>query len=111
MKVLLRAFNVEYEAIEDVLPQWKAKSMLKSQVAGDIAPHQMFKFYNDFDVKDTSQWGDLSYEEADVIQKTMATKQDGITTTISSQETPTPIQPVQPVPVPSTSRSKNGKRT
>ena len=104
MKLLLRAFNVDFEAIKETLPAWKGKSMLKNQVPGDLAPHQMFKFYNEFGVKDPTQWGDLSYEEAEVILKTMATQQDAITTNTSSPETTTPVQPVQPIFVPSTSR-------
>ena len=48
-----------------MLPTWKAKFLLKQNVTGDLAPYQMFQFYQDFGIKDTSEGGDLSYEEAE----------------------------------------------
>ena len=54
MKILLRAFNINIEDVEDKLRTWKAKFMLKQNVTSDLAPFQMFRFYHDFDIKDTS---------------------------------------------------------
>ena len=109
------SFKIDFEAIEDTLPAWKGKSMLKNNVRGDLALYQMFWFYHDFGVKDTTPGEDLSFEEAEVILKTMASQHDANTTNMSSPETPIPnttvAHPVQQVPVPSTLRSKNAKRT
>ena len=85
--------------------------MLKNHVTGDLAPFQMFRFYNDFGVKDITIWEDLSFEEAEVLLKTMASQQDTTTTNLSSAETTIPTTtvtpPVQQVSTASTSRSKN----
>ena len=53
IKILLRAFNIDIEDVEDTLHAYKAKSMLKKNITGDSTPFQMFHFYNDYDVKDT----------------------------------------------------------
>ena len=60
--------------------------MLKNHVTGDLAPYQMLWSHNDFGVKDTTIWGTLSFEEAEVLLKTMASQQDTITTNLSSAE-------------------------
>ena len=66
MKILLRAFNIDIKDVENTLPAWKAKSMLKQNVTCDLAPFQMFRLYQDFGIKDTSVWGDLSYEDGHI---------------------------------------------
>jgi hypothetical protein len=76
MKILLRAFNIDIEDVEDTLPVWKAKSMLKQNVTSDLAPYQMFCFYKDFGIKDIFVWGDLSFEDAEQLLNTMANKKD-----------------------------------
>ena len=48
--------------------------MVENHVRGDLAPYQMFRFYHDFGVKDTTTWGDLSFEEAKVILKTIVSQ-------------------------------------
>ena len=76
MKILLRAFNVDIEDENDKLPAWKAKSMLKQNVIGDLAPFQMFQFYFDFGIKDTSVRGDLSFEDAEELLTSMENSHD-----------------------------------
>ena len=70
------AFNINIKDVEDTLLAWKAKSMLKKNVMGDLTPFQKFPFYNNSGVKDTALWGDLSFEEAEELLKTMATNED-----------------------------------
>jgi hypothetical protein len=70
----LRDFKIDYEDMEDTMPAWKGKSMLKNHVTGDLASYQMFQFYHDFGVKDITIWGDLSFEEIDSLLKTMASQ-------------------------------------
>ena len=41
--------------------------MLKSVVSGDLAPHQMFRFYHEFGITDTTSWSDHSYDRAEII--------------------------------------------
>ena len=53
IKILLRAFNIDIEDVENTLPAWKAKSLLKQNVTGDLASYQIFRFYQDFGIKDT----------------------------------------------------------
>jgi hypothetical protein len=90
MKILLRAFNIDIEDVEDTLPVWKAKSMLKQNVTGDLAPFQMFRFYQDFGIKDISVWGDLSFEDTEQLLKTMANKEDMSSTSVTSTDTNIP---------------------
>ena len=101
--------------MEDTLPAWKGKSMLKNHVTGDLTPYQMFHFYHDFGVKDNTIRGDFSFEEAEVLLKTMVSQQNTSTTNLSSAETTisttTVAPPVQQVSTTSSSRSKNGRRT
>jgi hypothetical protein len=54
LKVFLDVFQVQYETIEATLPTWRAKRLLKIVVSGDLAPHQMFRFYNEFGITDTT---------------------------------------------------------
>ena len=49
----------------------------------DLAPFQMFCFYIDFGVKDTSIWVDLSFDKAKELLKTTAASEDARTTTLS----------------------------
>ena len=115
IKILFRDFKIDFENMEDTLLAWKGKSMLKNHVTGDLALFQMFRFYNDFGVKDNTMWGDLSFQEAEVLLKTIASQQDTTTTNLPSAETMIPdttvAPPVQQVFTASTSRSKNGRRT
>lgn len=53
LKMLLDLFQVQYETFEAILPAWKAKRLLKTVVCGDLAPHQMFYFNNEFEITDT----------------------------------------------------------
>ena len=48
LKVLLDVFHIQYANIEATLPAWRAKTTFKSVVPGDLAPHQMFRFYHEF---------------------------------------------------------------
>ena len=82
--------------MEDTLHAWKDKSMLKNHVRGDLTPYQMFQFYHDFGVKDNTIWADLSFEEAEVLLKTMASQHDTSTTNLSSAETTIPTTTVAP---------------
>ena len=50
--------------------------MLKQKVTGDFAHFQMFRFYNDFGVQDTSVWGDLSFEDVEGLLISMANSQN-----------------------------------
>ena len=102
-------FHIPYTDIEATLPAWKAKTMLKSVVSGDLAPHQMFKFYNEFGLTDTSSWSDLSYDRAEIILRTMKEKNmqghdDLLAPTSESDGAPKTT-------IASTSCSKNGKRS
>ena len=45
--------------------------MLKNIVSDDLAPHQMFMFYHEFGITDTTSWSDLSYDRAEIILCTM----------------------------------------
>ena len=115
MKILLRAFNIDIEDVENTLPAWKAKSLLKQNVTGDLTPYQIFRFYQDFRIKDTSEWGDLSYEEAEQLLKKMENKEDMRSTSVTSTDTnippllaPTPIEQNAVLPTP---RPKNRRRS
>ena len=115
MKILLRAFNINIEDVENMLPTWKAKSLLKQNVTGDLAPYQMFWFYQDFGIKDTFEWGDLSYEEAEQLLKKMKSKEDMSSTSVTSTDinipplsAPTQIQQNAAPPTP---RPKHGGRS
>ena len=115
LKILLSAFNIDIEDVEDKLPAWKAKSMLKQDVTSDLAPFQMFRFYNDFRVKDTSIWGDISFEDADELLISMANSQDIASTSVTSANSTIPTiaaaASIQQISVPSTSHPKNTRRS
>ena len=89
--------------------------MLKQDVISDLASFQMFRFYNDFGVKDTSIWGDLSFEDADEILISMANSQDIGSTFVTSANSTIPTiaaaAPIQQISAPSTSHSKNARRS
>ena len=53
LKIFSVVLQVQYETIEATLPAWRAKNLLKTVVSGDLAPHQMFRFYNEFGITDT----------------------------------------------------------
>ena len=67
LKVLLDVFQVQYGTIEATQPAWRSKILLKTVVFGDLAPHQIFRFYNEFGITDTTIWSDLSYDRAESI--------------------------------------------
>jgi len=85
--------------------------MLKQNVTCDLASFQMFYFYHDFRIKDTFVWGDLLYEDAEELLKSMANSQDigyaSVTSTDSTIPTITAATPTQQISFPSTSRPKN----
>ena len=114
MKILLRAFNIDIEDVENTLPAWKTKSLLKQNVTGDLTPYQMFRFYQDFGIKDTFEWDDLSYEEVEQLLKKMANKEDMSSTSVTSTDTNIPPlsapKPIQENAAPLTPRPKNGRR-
>ena len=115
MKILLRAFNIDIEDVKNTLPAWKAKPLLKQNVTCDLTPYQIFRFYQDFGIKDTSEWGDLSYEEAEQLLKKMKNKEDMSSTSVTSTDTnippllaPTRIEQNAALPTP---RPKNKRRS
>ena len=116
IKLLLDVFHIPYTDIEATLPAWRAKTMLKNAISGDLAPHQMFRFYHEFGITDTTSWSDLSYDRAEIILRTMKEE--------ATQGHVNPLAPIPPhqkttsdsdgAPKPSTastSRPKNGKRS
>ena len=64
-------FHILYTDIKTTLPAWRAKTMLKNVVYGDLAPQQMFRFYHEFGITDTTSWFDLSYDRAEIILRMM----------------------------------------
>ena len=90
--------------------------MLKSTVSGDLAPHQMFRFYYEFGITDTTSWSDLSYDRAEIILRTM--KEEAMQRQVDPLASIPPHQKITsesdgaPKPsIASTSRPKNGKRS
>ena len=71
LKVLLDVFHIQYANIKATLLAWRAKTLLKTAVLGDLVPHQMFQFYHEFFITDTTTWSDLSYERAESILRAM----------------------------------------
>ena len=67
INILLRAFKIDFENMENTLSAWKGKFMLKNYVTGNVYPFQMFWFYNDFGVKNSTIWENLVFEEAEVL--------------------------------------------
>ena len=45
VKILLDLFRIDYASDIDKLTVWKAKSMLKTVVSGDLGIHQMFHIW------------------------------------------------------------------
>ena len=90
--------------------------MLKSVVSGDLAPHQMFRFYHKFGITDTTSWSDLSYDRTEIILCTMkevimqgqvnllALTPPNQNITLESDSAPKPT-------IANTFRPKNGKRS
>ena len=74
LKVFLDAFHVQYANIKATLPAWRAKILFKIVVSGDLAPHQMFRFYYEFGITNTTTWSDLSYDRAESILRAMKEK-------------------------------------
>ena len=109
MKILLDVFHIQYIDIEATLPAWKAKTMLKNVVSWDLAPHQMFRFYHEFGITETTSWLDLSYDRAEIILRTMKEQNmqghDDLLAPISESNG------APKVTIASTSRPKNGKRS
>jgi hypothetical protein len=69
--VLLDVFYIEYTNIEATLPTWRAKTLLKAVVLGDLVPHQMFRFYHKFGIIDTATWSDVSCDCVEFILRAM----------------------------------------
>ena len=67
LKILLDVFHIQYIDIEATILAWKAKTKLKNVVSGDLAPHQMFRFFHEFGITETTSWSDLSYDRAEII--------------------------------------------
>ena len=74
LKVLLDMFHISYAVIEATFLAWRAKTLLKTVVPGDLPPHQMFRFYHEFSKTDTTTWSDLSYDYVESILRKMKEK-------------------------------------
>ena len=61
LKVFLDVFYIQYANIEATLPSWRTKMLLKTVVFWDLAPHQMFRFYHEFGITDTTTWSDHDF--------------------------------------------------
>jgi hypothetical protein len=108
---------VQYEIIEATLQAWRAKRLLKTVVSGNLASHQMFRFYNEFKITDTTTCSDLSYDRAESILQAMKEEnmqiQMDTMAPISSTANPILNAGFDDAPVPALagpSRPKNGKR-
>ena len=114
--LLLDVFHIQLTDIETTFSAWRTKTMLKNAVSGDLAPHQMFRFYHEFGITDTTSWSDLSYDHAEIILRTM--KEEAMSGQID------PLAPFPPhqkitsesdgapkLSIASTSRPKNGKQS
>lgn len=79
--------------------------MLKKNVSGGIVPLQIFQFFDNFGVKDTSVWGDLSFDKAKELIKTMDASEGTCTTFVcyadSTNLVISSIHPIQQRFVPS----------
>ena len=117
LKMFLDVFHIPYAGIEATLSVWRAKTLLKTIVPGDLPLHQMFHFYHEFSITDTITWSDLSYDRTESILRKM--KEENI----QAQVDPLAPNPPNtnpnltskfddaPIPTPtSISRPKNGKR-
>ena len=114
--LFLDVFHIQLTDIETTFFAWRTKTMLKNAVSGDLAPHQMFRFYHEFGIIDTTSWSDLSYDHAEIILRTM--KEEAMSGQID------PLAPFPPhqkitsesdgapkLSIASISRPKNGKRS
>ena len=45
--------------------------MLKNVVSEDLTSHQMFGFYHEFGITDTTSWSDHSYDRGKIILRRM----------------------------------------
>lgn len=57
-------FHVQYANIEVTLIAWTTNTLLKTVVFGDLAPHQMFRFYHEFGITYLTTWSNLSFDPA-----------------------------------------------
>jgi hypothetical protein len=69
--VLLDVFHIEYANIEVTFLAWRAKTLFKAVVPGDLASHQMFRFDHEFGITDTATWSDIAYNRAEFILRTI----------------------------------------
>ena len=90
--------------------------MLKSVEPGDLESHQMFRFYHEFGITDTTLWSDLSYDRAEIILRMM--KEENIQWQVDPLAPTPPNQNITsesdgaPKPtIASTSRPKNRKHS
>ena len=110
MKILLDLFQIDYAADIDKLTVWKAKSMLKTVVPGDLGTHQMFRFYHEFHITDHAAWSDLSFKQASTLLEALSFEREaaaGIEAPAPNHVVPSGIVGVTNA---SSSRPKNGKR-
>jgi hypothetical protein len=74
VKILLDLFQIDYAGDIDKLTVWKAKSMIKTVVPGDLKIYQMFRFYHKFCITNPAVCSDLSFKQATVWEPTFAGK-------------------------------------
>jgi hypothetical protein len=117
LKVFLDVFYIQYANIEVILLASRVKTLFKAVVLGDLASHQMFCFYHEFDITDTATWSDLSYNRAESILRAMKEQNNKAQVDPLAPNSPntnlilTPESNDAPTPTPtSTSRPKNRKR-
>ena len=82
LKVLMDVFHIQYTNIEATLHAWRPKTLFKTVVPWGLTPHQMFRFYHEFGIIDTTTWSDLSYDRAESILRTM--KEENIQVQVDS---------------------------
>jgi hypothetical protein len=109
VKILLDLFQIDYAGDIDKLTVWKAKSMLRMVIQGDLGTHQMFRFYHEFCITDLAAWSDLSFKQATALLEALTSECEAA----AGLEAPAP-NPVVPntivgvTNVPSSSRPKKG---
>ena len=54
MKILMDVLEIDYVEMEDTLYGWKAKSMIKSKVSTSIALYEIFAFFSEYDLINSS---------------------------------------------------------
>jgi hypothetical protein len=112
VKILLGLFQIDYAGDIDKLIVWKAKSMLKTVVPGDLGTHQMFRFYHEFCITDPTVWSDLSFKQATALLEALTSERE--VAAVLKAPTPNSVVPntiVGVTNIPSSSRPKNGKHT